>query len=174
MTPEKLPSINTLAHDAQALLSLIEDSGGELTPEIEQALAENMRDIETKVDHYAHVFDRIPGILEYWRKQREDADRVIQGLKNLESKLNSRIKEAMTQLGRTTLEGETTKFTLSKAKAALLLVESEVPQNYFTVETVIAADKERIRADLTSGIDVPGASLVPSYALRKTKKRSEP
>lgn len=163
-------SLIELAREAQHLLSLLEDSGGEITPELEYALELNRADLTTKAEAYAHLLDRIPAVATYWKQQRDQAAKVAQGLALLEERLKDHIKAGMLTMGVTKLEGESVKFSISPSKPALVV--GDVPPEYLITVTTLAPDKERIRADLEAGIEVPGAELVQGVTLRRSKRRA--
>lgn len=160
-----------LAREAQHLLSMLEDSGGEITPELEYALEINRADLAVKADAYAHVLDRIPALVTYWKDQRDQAARVVRGLDALEERIKNRIKEGMLAMGATKLEGGSVKFSISPSKPALVI--GDIPSEYLMPVTTMVPDKERIRAELEAGATVPGAELRTGVTLRRSKRKGD-
>lgn len=155
---------------AQRLLSLVEDSGGELTPEIEAALNLNAHDLAIKVDGYGYLLDRIPAVAQYWKDQSDQAARVAKGLEALEARIKSHLKAGMIMGNITVLQGETVKFSISDSKPALI-IDTPPPPEYMMTVTKLVPDNERIRADLGVGVEINGASLRRGVTLRQTKRR---
>jgi len=161
-----------LTREAQRLLSLVEDSGGEITPEIETALDVNSVSLATKVDGYGYLLDRLPALVTYWKDQRDQAARVARGLEAFEKRLKDNLKYALIEAGMLSVSGGSVKFSVSPSAAALELNESELPREYLMTVTTLVPDKERIRADLEAGVEIPGAALRRGTTLRRAKSRA--
>lgn len=162
--------LHELALEAIQIAEALTESGGELTPEIETALAVNESSLAQKIDAYGAVFDRLEAEANYWRKQRDEAARMIKAFENADKRLSERLKDAMLAMGKQTIEGNGVRMRLSNAKPSLVIdPNAEIPTKYLTQVTTYEPDKLRLREDLENGTEVFGVSLRPSYALRITK-----
>lgn len=162
-----------LTTEAHQLAMMIELLGGEITPELDEALQVNAESLREKADKYAFILKRIPMHQEYWRKIADEANRVLKGLGDAETRLRDRIKATMAATGLDVLEGELNALKLSRAKDSLVLDESKLPAAYFMEKTERVPDRERIRSELENLGIIRGAELRPSYTLKLKLKKKE-
>lgn len=154
--------------------SLIE-SGGELTPDIESSLTENIAALPSKVDGCQAVLDRLENESDYWKAKADEFYAVSKTISNARERLKDYIKQTMLNNGVKELSGHDIRICLQNSKAKLILDESKVPEIYKRqiVSTVI--DKDKISEDLKIGVPVEGASLQEVFALKsymnKTRKK---
>lgn len=162
-----------LTSEAHQLAMMIELLGGEITPELDEALQVNEQDLKDKADKYAFILKRIPMHQTYWKGIAEEANRVLKGLGDAETRLRDRIKATMAANGLNTIEGELNALKLSRARDSLVLDEPKLPAAYLMTKTEQVPDKERIRSDIERGEIISGAELRPSYTLKLKLKHKE-
>lgn len=169
-TLRELVSISGAIEDALIL------SGGEITPELEQALAVKDMQLPEKVDGYSLVMDRMASVSEFYAEKAELFNRLSGAAKSVVSKCKDNLKFAMTEMSVTELVGNDYKFKLQNSPAAVeMLDETKIPDSYKIVKTVTSVDKKKILEDLKIGVPVDGAELrqgthVRSYANNKAAK----
>lgn len=159
-------NLMTIAEDALALEQLILENGGELTPELEAWLDEVDRRLSTKADSYSFAIDRFESTAEVLRKRAESYVAAARTLDNTVARLKDRIKTAIMMMEKREVRGKEIVFKLQNSAAKLVLKDIELPKAYMIAETFYRPDRERILAELKDGAIIPGAVLLPNYALR--------
>lgn len=145
-------------NEEQARLNyMLEESGGEITPEIEQALTINEGNFLTKCENYIAAIRQYQALDTAAKKEIERIRAVQNAAKKIQSHLKNRIEDAMNLFGKTKVELDVSTISFRKSTEVSIYDPDVVPSQYLKVETCI--DKQKIKDDLKMGIDVPGASL---------------
>lgn len=160
-----MATLLTISADFDALLALVEESGGELTKDGERVLdawfAEIEGDRQAKVDGYCAL------VREHELKaslRREESERLAKRAtadENFAKRLKQRLKEHMEHVG--TPRIDTPRFTVSIQKNGGLapldisVPATALPKAYQRV--TVAADTEAIRAALAKGEQIEGVVL---------------
>lgn len=169
MSAEKVPTEKSLVGIVQeynGLIGLIMEANGELTPELESALAINQEQLATKADGYDFIISKLETEEEYWKARADQYLRVAKVCANARQRMRDAIKGAMQVMGTTEVVGENATFKLVKSAPKLVLNEREVPKEYFVETVVRELNKPKVKGALQDGIEVPGAKLEPVVALR--------
>lgn len=140
------------------------ESGGELTPELEEALVINAENFAVKVEGYAtsiHQFEAFA----------EAADAEIKRLMALKKSAQGAVKRlkdnlayGMEVMGYDKVDMGLHKLSFRTSTAVNITDEVRIPNQYIKVETKI--DKEALRRDLKAGLVVEGAELVTNRNLQ--------
>ena len=157
-------SLYNIQNNYSHLMAVIEESEGEITPEIEEQLAINEKDLQKKSISYLEVI-----------KQKErfitdiDAEiKRLQALKKQNSKLVSFLKDRL--LNAVNLFGDFTVGTLSfgKRKSTKLNItdENRIDVKYTKRVLKVDIDKMKIKEAIKSGETVQGAELEENYSLK--------
>lgn len=158
------PTLYNIAAEELRICDMLEDNGGELTPEIEEALAINEENFVAKVDSYSEV------ILSYKAKGEAIANRIkeLTTMKrvcdNIEKRMKERLVWAMETMGRDKVEVGFHKLSFRNSTAVNITDEANIPNQYIKVETSV--DKMAIKRDLAAGIEVKGAELITNKSLQ--------
>lgn len=164
-------SLEQLVLSANALTDRIVETGGELTPDLEQALELSERDLAEKVDACAVVLERLDHEAAYWKDKAASYAKIGKACEAARERLRERIKGSLIMLGQQELVGQDVRFRLSPAKARLLIDETNLSSEWKIQVTTTEPDKERIRAMLDDGLEIPGARLEPGWSLRQYANR---
>lgn len=165
---EKKNSLYEIVAQAQVIERAIAESGGELSPELEQALTQIDLSLTEKVEGYAQIMDRLESVSTYWAGKAAELSKISKGCSTVAAKIKDRLKQGMVELGKDEVFGESIRFKLTPTKGSLVISDaSKLTDEYLMIETKKIPDKEKIRAQLESFGDVPGASLEGGYQLRK-------
>ena len=162
---DKKATLLDLANRANEITQLIIEADGELTPELEQALAVSEKDIAQKADGYylmmVTMSNRVKELKELSKQFTDAAKSIDNQLKSL----NERLKFAMESMDTDEINGY--RFKLSTGKASLV-IKHELIGDAFKREVVTTeVDKDLIESKLKAGEKVPGAYLEPTLTLRK-------
>lgn len=148
------------------VIQAIMENGGELTPELEQALSNIQLQYAEKVDGYQFFIERVEKEKEYWQEKAEYYFKIAQSLDVLRSKLRNNIKQAMLILQQDVAKGNDTKFKLVNHKPKLIIDETLLEPKWIMEVKTLVPDREKIRACLESGMEIRGARLEEVHQLR--------
>ena len=158
-----MPTLLELSMDMQRLDHLLAANGGEVTAEVEQALATWASDLDgqfhRKVDGYAAFIRELDHRAEIREGEAERLAKKARADARIASYLRDRLKAVFQDRGIKKLE--TDRFTVSIAnnggKLPIEVDETDVPEKYLRFEPRM--DREAIRAELQQGIVLPFARL---------------
>lgn len=148
------------------VLQQIIENNGELTEELEQALANVQLQYAEKIDGYQYFMERIDLESEYFEDKAAKYYKIAASLELLKSKLKENIKQSMRMLDYKEALGNDTKFKLVNGKSKLVIDENLLEPKWVMEVKTLVPDKDRIRAALEQGIEVRGAYLEDVYQLR--------
>lgn len=159
-------SLQLIINEANQLEEMLIHSGGELTPEIEAALAVRDLNLVEKIDGYAHIMDRFASLEAHYKQKAEFFAKISKQCAAVQARLEGNIKFAMQEFESAELLGTDIKFTL-KPTAGSLVVEDEamVPVEFKTEIISTVLDKKRLK-DACSKNEIPGARIEPGFSLR--------
>jgi 5-hydroxyisourate hydrolase-like protein (transthyretin family) len=191
----RIKSIYDINETYIELAELLDELGGELTPEIEEALQINREELEAKVKAYIHII-----------KIRESNNLAIdleierlQGLKQTNLNTIQKLKDVLLETtklqgykgktGNYKLDFDTVKLYTAGSKAVEITDITKLPEeyrkysiigglNYLTVEKILTvcpnlefqyeAKKSSIKDDLTKGVvtEIPGIFIKDNESIR--------
>lgn len=138
------------------LMRQLEDNGGEVTPEIEEALTITEDNFLAKSESYIYTIKDY----EAWENRIADEIARLQQMKKVATNAKNRLKQtliiAMDTFGRDKVEVGLHTASLRTTKAVHILDENRVPNDYKRVE--VSIDKRALLAALKQG-EVEGAEL---------------
>jgi vacuolar-type H+-ATPase subunit I/STV1 len=171
LTTHKIKTMSTetrplylIQQDHLTLLRMLEDAGGDLTPELEQALQITEQELEVKAVNYARVCLALDSKV----KSIDDEIKRLQDRKKKFEKsgemLEERLKGAMDQFGLQRLESDLISLSFRKSESVEVFSPEVVPEQYY--ETKKEISKSKIRAAMKEGCIVAGARLVTKQNLQ--------
>lgn len=152
-----------LTSEHHLLCDLLEENGGEITPEIEQMLAINAENFVTKAEGYAEVITKYAQISANAAERIKQLQVVKKVADNAERRMKERLQAAMEEYGLTKVECGLRKLSLRTSQAVEITDEAKLPNEYIKVATSV--DKSALRADLLAGVVVEGAELKTNKSL---------
>ena len=165
-------SFAKLIEEANAVESLLIDSHGEVTPQIEELIKLQQTDIAHKVESYSYLMDHSESKAEFYKQQAEFWLKLSKAHNNFSKMLKDRMKFHMQLWGVTEIQGFDIKFTLSKSNPSLIIENQElVPDKFKDVVTTIEIRNNELKAALKKE-PIAGARLEESFSLRKTALKS--
>lgn len=163
-----MSSLIQMVQDANKLEILLMESAGEVTPEIENLLAVREINLPEKVDGYSAVIKRFAAIETHYKEKAKMFSLAAKQLATAQENLEERLKYAMQELGVTELLGNDIRYKLIPTSGTLEIIDAEsVPVEFKTevVETVI--DNKALKAAITAGKEITGATVKPGFQLRQ-------
>jgi len=141
------------------LEALIQESGGELTEELETAFDEILEQSLKKIDGYSYLIEKSENSEAFWRDKSKQAQRVAQSCKKLHEKLKAHLLYNLQNTKTHEIRGESVGYKIAKNPEKLEFDEDLLPKEYFIQVVNWAVDKERLKADLKEGKEIKGAKL---------------
>lgn len=141
------------------------ESGGELSPEIEQALAINKAEIENKARNYGYVVKSLENDVD----AIDEEIKRLQALKTARNKtidvLKTTVKNAMQLYGIEEIKTSTLKLSFRKSES-VEVNQDIISESYCNKKIVLTPDKARIKEAIKNGVCVTGANIIINYNLQ--------
>lgn len=167
-----------LSADMSAIEDALWENGGELTPELEQALVETEQSLATKVDGYNHLIRSFSSKADIIDAEIKRLTALKKTAENAEKRLKEHICETMGMFGIDKLEGayckisraktskvETNEELLTASYSGNLAEFNETLPPYITAEFKVS--KTAIKDfQKTEGILPAGAEIVENWSIR--------
>lgn len=161
-----MKTLKELVLDSSAIAQQLIENNGELTPELETALTENIQNLPSKIDGCQAVLERLENEAAYWKAKSDEFLAVSKTVSNTRERLRDYIKVTMLSNGVKELKGLDTRMCLQNSKPKLLIEESRLPEEYKRQVVSIEIDRDKIIQDLAAGVFVAGAIHQEVFALR--------
>jgi hypothetical protein len=167
-------NLKEILNSIYLLESSLNESGGELTPEMDNAFELANVALADKVDAYAVVLERAATLENEYKAKADQFKRIAKGFERLQESLEFRLKEASGQLGDTLLGNEWQfKIKPTQGRLCVDIDAKELPPEYQIVETVVKPNNEAIKADLKLGLEIKGCHIESGLSIRKSVARKE-
>lgn len=148
-----------LQQEQLELNALLEENGGELTPEIEERLQIHDFDVNQKMESYCKAIKQYEADIEAFKSEierlkarKDSADKAIERMK-------SAMVNAMTTFGLSKVEAGTFKIGTRKSQSLEVLDESLVPSKFKNKVITVKVDKNAIKDAMKAGEEVNGVKL---------------
>jgi len=153
-----------ITNEALVIYENLEENGGELTPEIEQALVINEKELQSKGIAYVELI----GFTESYVSRVDEEIKRLQAIKKrntlLVDNLKNRLLDAQQTFGDFTL-GFTT-ITTRKSESIEVEDVNSLPKEYKVIKVTEQADKKALKDAIKSGKVIAGVTLVENQNLR--------
>lgn len=143
---------------------LLEESGGELTPEIEEALVLNEHNFVAKSEGYIQTIAKYQALVDAADNIIKEAQRKKRVFDNISKRLKERLQAAMIIMGRDRVEVGLHTLSLRNSVAVNITEESKIPNEFIKVETSV--DKMKVKEALKRGEFIPGAELQTNQSIQ--------
>lgn len=161
-----LPSLYTISGDLLALLDTLAENGGEITPEIEQALAITEEQFVTKAEDYGHAILNLKAMAAAAKAEKDRLASLEKFYKNAAERIQGALVNAMDVLDHPKVESPSMRLFLRRTKATEIDDVTLIPADLKTVKVEEVPDKAAIKAAILEGRDVPGAHIVENVSLQ--------
>ena len=160
------PTLYGITAELNNILAQLEETGGEITPEIEQALAINEEQFVAKAEDYGHAILNLKGMAAAAKAEKERLAALQRFYENAQKRLTDALSNAMQVFGRDKVENATLRLSLRHTTATEVDDLDAVPAEYKTTKVEVVADKTAIKKAIQQGEEVPGARLVENVSLQ--------
>lgn len=161
-----LPSLYTISGDLLALLAQIEENDGEITPEIEQALAITEEQFTVKAVDYGQAILQLKAMAQAAKAEKERIAQLQKFYEKAHSRLQDALCNAMEVLDHPKVETPSLRLFLRHTTSTEVDDLEQLPKEYKTVKVEEVADKTAIKKAIQAGAEVPGAHLVENVSLQ--------
>ena len=161
-----LPSLYTISGDLLALLDTLAENGGEITPEIEQALAITEEQFVTKAEDYGHAILNLKAMAAAAKAEKDRLASLEKFYKNAAERIQAALVNAMDVLDHPKVESPSMRLFLRRTKATEIDDVTLIPADLKTVKVEEVPDKAAIKAAILEGREVPGARVVENITLQ--------
>ena len=161
-----VPTLYGITAELNAILTQLEELGGEITPELEQALAINEENFAAKSEDYGHAILNLKGMAAAAKAEKERLAALQKFYENTYNRLDNALKTAMVATGHDKVETPTMRLSLRHTTATEVDDIEQLPSEYKTTKVEVVADKTAIKKAIQQGEDVPGAHLVENVSLQ--------
>lgn len=160
-------SLLSLTDEQKQLFNLIEQSNGELTPEIELQVDELSFKIARKVDSFSFFLTRLKAEAKACKDQKDKFHKYQKAIENFTQRLKDNAKFVLEKHGQ--IDGELESLKLKNNPHSVEIIDqNKIPQKYFKLEPIL--DKTLLKEDLKKG-DVPGARLIQKQSITFVRKK---
>lgn len=146
------------------LISKVEEAEGEITPEIDELLAINEKQLQSKSIAYLSVIKNKEAFI----MQIDEEIKRLQALKrkndNIVGYLKGRLLNAVKVFG--VFEVGLTKFSTRKSEAVIVDDVNSLPKEFKTIKVTEQANKKAIKDAIKSGQDVKGCKIQENLNLK--------
>lgn len=150
-------TLYNITEDQRLINAMLEENGGELTPEIEEAMQITEENFLDKAEAYGAT------ITEY-DAQAEACDAEIKRLlsykrtcQNVSRRMKERLSDAMRTFHRENVTAGTFRFSFRKSTAVVVENEDMIPDEFFKTERTLC--KKELKDALKAGDIIVGAKL---------------
>lgn len=159
------PTLYSISAELNAILAAIEDAGGEITPETEQALTITEAQFIDKVTDYGKAILNLDALASMAKAEKDRLAALQKHYDNTAKRLREAVSNAMQTFDRPTVENGTMRLSLRHTTATEVDDVDALPQNFKTTKVEQVADKTAIKKAILAGEAVPGAHLVENINL---------
>lgn len=146
------------------LMQQLMENGGEVTPELQEALEINQQQLQEKAANYCVVIRNLESESEIIANEIKRLQELKKVRENAANRLKETISKAMELYEVEKIETPLTKLSFRKSESVEITDLELIPHEYQKVK--VEADKTAIKAAIKSGANVPGAKLMTNKNLQ--------
>lgn len=152
-----------ITQEQQRINAMLEESGGELTPEIEEALVINADNFLAKAEGYGVSILKYQAMAEMAAAEIKRVQAIKKACDKIADGYKERLAAAMQTFEQPKVEVGTMKLSLRKSTSVVIDDEIDIPKDCIVVKTEIS--KTKVKEHLKKGEDI-GAHLEENYSLQ--------
>lgn len=165
-------TLYTISRDLGDILGQLEENGGEITPEIEQALVITQEQFTEKAVDYGHAILNFEGMAEAAKAEKQRLDALHKYYANIAKMLRKRITDAMQSFEFDKVEKATMRLSIKKTMAVADDFDiNSIPKILKRIKVEEEPDKTNIKGQILAkmkklkeeGKEVPDPSIMGAY-----------
>lgn len=152
-----------ISEDQRRLNAMLEETGGELTPELEEALAITEANFVTKAENYGKAILHYKQMVAAAKAETDRIKAIQKTCENAIARMEERLRDAMILFDKPKVEMATLKLSLRKSERVVIDDENNLPADCIVVKTEVS--KTEVKRHLKAGETI-GAHLEENQSLQ--------
>lgn len=152
-----------ISEDQRRLNAMLEETGGELTPELEEALAITEANFVTKAENYGKAILHYKQLVAAAKAETDRIKAIQKTCENAIARMEERLRDAMILFDKPKVEMATLKLSLRKSERVVIDDENNLPADCIVVKTEVS--KTEVKRHLKAGETI-GAHLEENQSLQ--------
>lgn len=152
-----------ISEDQRRLNAMLEETGGELTPELEEALAITEQNFVTKAENYGKAILHYKQMVAAAKAETDRIKAIQKTCENAIARMEERLRDAMILFDKPKVEMATLKLSLRKSERVVIDDENNLPADCIVVKTEVS--KTEVKRHLKAGETI-GAHLEENQSLQ--------
>jgi hypothetical protein len=158
-------SLYHISTEAMDIVSALEETEGELNPNIESALRINQNELQEKAINYAYAIKTVSNDVDAISEEIKRLQALKKAKENVVQRLKDTVVNAMQIYGIEKVETPTLKLSIRRSEAV------EVDENfhediYMVKKVTYTPDKTRLKEAIKRGENIEGARIIENYNLQ--------
>ena len=150
-------SLYTIAEDQRLINAMLEENGGELTPEIEEAMQITEENFLDKAEAYGATISEYDAQAEACAAEIKRLTAYKRTCENVSKRMKERMADAMQAFSRDKVTAGTFRFSFRNSTAVRIENEDIIPDEFFKTERTL--NKRDLMDALKAGEYIAGAAL---------------
>ena len=161
-----MANIYKIETEYRDLISVLVENGGELTPEIEQALQINQKDLYRKSESYAYAIKELSGEIDIIKSEIERLQALISKRDKSISRMKETVLKAMELYEIDKIETPMIKISVRESEAVEVINENQIEPIFKVEKVTTTISKSAIKEAIKSGINVNGVVIKKNKSLQ--------
>lgn len=157
-------SLYNITEDQRLINAMLEETGGELTPEIEEAMMITEENFISKAEAYGATISEYDAQAEACAQEIKRLQAFKKTCENVSKRMKERISDAMMTFDKDKVTAGTFRFSFRKSKAVVVENEELIPEEYFRTERTIC--RKELMDALKAGEVIAGAMIETRQTLQ--------
>jgi hypothetical protein len=157
-------SLYNITEDQRLINAMLEETGGELTPEIEEAMLITEENFISKAEAYGATISEYDAQAEACAQEIKRLQAFKKTCENVSKRMKERISDAMMTFDKDKVTAGTFRFSFRKNTAVVVENEELIPEEYFRTERTIC--RKELMDALKAGEVIAGAMIETRQTLQ--------
>ena len=157
-------SLYNITEDQRLINAMLEETGGELTPEIEEAMLITEENFISKAEAYGATISEYDAQAEACAQEIKRLQAFKKTCENVSKRMKERISDAMMTFDKDKVTAGTFRFSFRKSTAVVVENEELIPEEYFRTERTIC--RKELMDALNAGEVIAGAMIETRQTLQ--------
>ena len=161
-----MSNIYKIETEYRDLISVLVENGGELTPELEQALQINQKDLYRKSESYAYAIKELDGEIDIIKSEIERLQTLITKRDKSISRMKETVLKAMELYEIDKIETPMIKISVRKSEVVEVINENQIEPIFKVEKVTTTISKSAIKEAIKSGASIDGAIIKINKSLQ--------
>jgi hypothetical protein len=159
-------SIFQISTELNLIINEIIDNGGEVTPEIENALIIKQDELSTKSVKYGYVVKALEYDVKIIEEEIKRLNQIKKARQNASERLKNVLSITMNSFNVPEIDTPTMKINFRKSSSVQIIDESVIPKKFITQKVTKSISKADIKNAIKSGEIVEGAEIIENQNIQ--------